>query len=209
MAVIHFYRGEVARANTWRLRLDQTTNWALFVTATGLGFAFGDAEASHFSLQFANLMLLILLSLEARRFRFFDVWRTRIRKIEVNFFAPILERQLVSPEDDWALLVADDLAQPHFHVTRVQALRMRLLRNYWAIFAIVFLAWVIKLVIHPVPAVSIAEVYARCDLGPVPGSVVLIAVGCFYAALTAIVLLGRSRRPPGGWDIGEIVAEET
>jgi len=27
-AMIHFYRGEVQRSNTWRNRLDTTTNWA-------------------------------------------------------------------------------------------------------------------------------------------------------------------------------------
>ncbi|MDQ3753521.1 MAG: DUF2270 domain-containing protein, partial [Acidobacteriota bacterium] len=28
-AMIHFYRGEVQRSNTWRNRLDTTTNWAV------------------------------------------------------------------------------------------------------------------------------------------------------------------------------------
>src|SRR4030095_12466686 len=27
-AMVHFYRGEVQRSNTWRNRLDTTTNWA-------------------------------------------------------------------------------------------------------------------------------------------------------------------------------------
>ncbi|HCA57075.1 MAG TPA: hypothetical protein DEP46_03720, partial [Blastocatellia bacterium] len=26
--MVHFYRGEVARSNIWRNRLDATTNWA-------------------------------------------------------------------------------------------------------------------------------------------------------------------------------------
>ena len=31
-ALVHLYRGEVARANVWRQRLDATTNWAVIVT---------------------------------------------------------------------------------------------------------------------------------------------------------------------------------
>jgi len=210
-AIVHLYRGEVARANTWRQRLDQTTNWALFVTASALGFAFGNPEASHFSLQFANILLYIMLTFEARRFRFFDVWRARIRKIETNFFAPILRRRLQSPEQLWALQVATDLDEPHFHVTRTQALRLRLMRNYLPIFLVVFAAWLIKLEIHPTRARSWAEVYERMAVGSIPGWAGLSVVLAFYALLGWIILFGRStarRRGQDNWDIGEIVSEE-
>jgi uncharacterized membrane protein len=209
--IVHLYRGEVARANTWRHRLDQTTNWAIFVTASALGFAFGSVEASHFSLQFANLLLYIMLTFEARRFRFFDVWRARIRKIETNFFAPILRRQLDSPETQWALQVAMDLDEPHFHVTRTQALRMRLMRNYLPIFLVVFVAWLIKLDVHPAPAQSLQEIYGRCAVGSLPPWVTLSLVTGFYGMLLFIIVFGQSRSRPSGldnWDIGEIVKEE-
>lgn len=211
-AVVHLYRGEVARANTWRMRLDHSTHWAIFSTASALGFAFGDVDASHFSLQFANALLALLLSLEARRFRFFDVWRARVRKIETNFFAPILERDLRSPESAWAHRVAEDLVTPHFHVTRIQALRLRLVRNYLAIFALVFVAWVIKLYIHPVPAASLQEVVDRCAVGGLGGEWALGAVALFYTGLLAILVIGRTqsrrRRKADNWDIGDVVAEE-
>jgi len=210
-SIVHLYRGEVARANTWRTRLDQTTNWAVFATASALGFAFGDADASHFSLQFANILLFILLAFEARRFRFFDVWRARIRKIETNFFAPILERELHSPEAGWAAQVAADLSEPHFHVTRMQALRLRLVRNYLPIFGLVFVAWLIKLDIHPTTTSSVHELYERCAVGSLPGWVTLTGIGTFYTILAVILLAGRSTRRHKGqdnWDIGEIVAEE-
>ena len=29
----HLYRGELYRANSWRMRLDNTTNWAVITTA--------------------------------------------------------------------------------------------------------------------------------------------------------------------------------
>ena len=34
-----FYRGEMARSNTWRIRLDRTANWAIILTATLLTWA--------------------------------------------------------------------------------------------------------------------------------------------------------------------------
>ncbi|MDG2148533.1 MAG: DUF2270 domain-containing protein [Planctomycetota bacterium] len=212
MAVVHLYRGEVARANAWRMRLDQTTNWAIFVTASALGFAFGTTEASHFSLQFANVLLFFLLTFEARRFRFFDVWRARIRKIESNFFAPILRRDLSSPEEAWAGQVARDLDEPHFHLTRIQAMRSRLVRNYLPIFGVVLAAWLIKLDIHPAPTTNFSELYDRCQLGTLPGWVIISGVALFYAMLLWILVFGRAkRRAPGldNWDIGEIVTEES
>ena len=211
MAIVHLYRGEVSRANIWRNRLDQTTHWAIFTTASALGFAFGNSEAPHFSLQFANLLLFILLTLEARRFRFFDVWRARIRKIETNFFAPILERKLASPEIQWAHQVAKDLTEPHFHLTRIQALRLRLVRNYLAIFGVILVAWVIKLEMHPTPAHTIDELLRRCEVGPVPAWLTLSLIAGFYLILVFVLVAGRTRVSRTGddnWGMGEIVQEE-
>src|SRR5437588_10372767 len=38
-AMAHFYRGEITRANTWRNRLDTTTNWAVLTTGPTPPFA--------------------------------------------------------------------------------------------------------------------------------------------------------------------------
>ncbi|HZL98974.1 MAG TPA: DUF2270 domain-containing protein [Planctomycetota bacterium] len=208
-AIVHLYRGEMTRANTWRARLDQTTNWSIIVVASVLGFAFGDAHGNHASLLFAHVLIVILMGLEARRFRFFDVWRARIRKIENNFFRPILERRLQSPEEDWMLLVARDLAEPRFHLTRLEAVRTRLARNYLPIFGVLLMAWVIKLVVHPVPAESLTEVYRRCGIGHVPGWVTLTCVAGFYGLMALLLVVGRSE-PDGrdNWDIGERIDED-
>ena len=39
------------------------------------------------------------------------------------------------------ILVADDLFNPHFKITRMQAVRARLVRNYWAIYLVLVGAW--------------------------------------------------------------------
>src|SRR2546423_14051657 len=39
-AMVHFYRGEVQRSNTWRNRLDTTTNWAVITAGAPPFFVF-------------------------------------------------------------------------------------------------------------------------------------------------------------------------
>jgi uncharacterized membrane protein len=207
-AIVHLYRGEVSRANTWRSRLDQTTHWSIFVTASTLGFAFGQEGANHFSVLFGHLLIVILLVLEARRFRFFDVWRSRIRKIENNFFAPILERRLMSPQEHWGMLVAQDLAEPHFHLTRLEAISLRLRRNYLPLFLVLLLAWLIKLIVHPEPLHNLSELYDRCAVGHIPGWFALSLVTGFYAALVWVLVRGRTERMGrDDWEIKEKVEE--
>lgn len=207
-AIIHLYRGEIARANAWRQRLDQTTNWAIFTTATALGFAFNDQGHSHFSLQFANLLLLTLLALEARRFRFFDVWRARLRMIETNFFGPILRRDLESRQVDWGGYVAQDLVAPRFHITQLQAVRMRLVKNYVPIFGVILLAWIIKLVSHPVPTIEPGVLLDRLRIASVPGGWILTAIAAVYASLVGVVLLARvDPRHRDDWGIGEPIGD--
>ncbi len=206
-SVIHLYRGEITRANTWRQRLDQTTNWAIFGTATVLGFAFNDPLHSHFAVQFANLLLFLFLCLEARRFRFFDVWRARIRIIETNFFAPILERSLDSPEVHWGGLVSADLNEPRFHLSMFQAIRLRLLKNYLPLFGLVFVAWVIKLSIHPDGLTGWKDIMLRLQVGSLPAWMSLLPIAFMYALLAAIIAFCKgdpSHRDD--WDIGEKLA---
>ncbi len=38
-AMVHYYRAEVQRSNTWRTRLDNTTNWAVVSTSAAITFA--------------------------------------------------------------------------------------------------------------------------------------------------------------------------
>ncbi|MBL8897529.1 MAG: DUF2270 domain-containing protein [Planctomycetes bacterium] len=151
-AIVHLYRGELSRANLWRLRLDTSTNWAIFSTAAMLSFAFAEPYHTHLSLLLGMLLILVFLGYEARRFRIFDVWRSRARMIEENFYGPILRRRLQSPKRGWGRLVAEDLLHPSFKITFWQAFRARLLRNYLAIFLILYLAWWLKILMHPIAA---------------------------------------------------------
>lgn len=148
-AVAHFYRGELERANTWRIRLDTTTNWAIVSTIGILSFAFGGGGHPSASIILGMYLVVNFLVLEARRYRFFDVWKNRVRMIEENFYTPLLRRDLVSPRESWGTLVAEDLRSPHFKITYLQALKIRLRRNYIFLFFILIAGWLGQILLHP------------------------------------------------------------
>lgn len=90
----HYHRAEIARMAEWRDRIDRTTNWAITVVAAMLSVSLSTPAAHHGVLIFAMVLVLLLLVIEARRYRFFDVYRNRVRRIERNYFA-----QIFAPED--------------------------------------------------------------------------------------------------------------
>ena len=119
--MVHFYRAEVARSTSWRQRLDATTNWAVLISAAMMSFAFATPEHSHFLLLLSNLVIFVFLLIEARRYRFFEVYRARVRMLEENFIQPIVTRRLDSPMKRWREEIADDLDQPKYKTTLWQA----------------------------------------------------------------------------------------
>src|SRR3954468_23013791 len=92
-ALAHLYRGELYRSTVWRTRLDATTNWAVAATGLALSVAFSGRTASPLPLALVGLLVAVFLSIEARRYRFFDFWRIRAHILELNFFGPILRGQ--------------------------------------------------------------------------------------------------------------------
>ncbi len=187
-ALVHLYRGELYRANAWRIRLDNTTNWAVLTTAGLLTFAFGNANPSHWVLLLGSGLITVFWAFESRRFRFADVWRSRVRKIEENFYGPILRRDLDSPMARWGELVAHDLFQPSFKITRLMALRARLVRNYWAIYLVLFAAWGLHVITKPTPATTWGELRSHLTEGMLSWWVPVGLAGGFLACLMALTI---------------------
>ena len=210
-AVVHLYRGELHRANSWRMRLDNTTNWAVITTAGILSLSFQEESSSHILLLIGMGLISVFWGFESRRYRFADIWYSRVRKIEENFYAPILRRDPVSPESSWGLLVAGDLFHPAFKIGRLEALRARLRRNYWAVFLVLVIAWVVKLLIHPDAAHSWAAVQGRLTIGFLPWWIPVAALGSFVLGAAApapfeLVGPGRRARPLERHALGERAA---
>jgi uncharacterized membrane protein len=190
--MVHFYRGEIHRSVTWRQRLDATTNWSVLTTAGLLSITFATTEQTHILLLLSNLIILAYLTIEARRYRYFEVYRARVRMLEENFLIPIVTRTLESPMRSWREAIAMDLDLPKYKTTLLEALGLRLRRNYFFIFVIVLGAWIVKLAIHPGFATSWGEYWRRMAVGPLPPGVVLSAGALFYVALGVIMWAGRN-----------------
>jgi uncharacterized membrane protein len=187
-AMVHFYRGEVYRATQWRLRLDNTTNWSILSTMGVVTFSFGDNAHPHAAILLGMLLVATFLNIEARRFRFFDVWQRRVRLIERNFYGPLLRRDLQSPNVLWGQLIAEDLLHPRFGLTQRQAVRARLVRNYLPIYAILLGAWALKLALQEPRGDGW---WHRMAVGALPWWVAPLFVAVVYGWLAAVLLLVR------------------
>lgn len=190
-AMVHLYRGELAEATAWRGRIDTTSNWAIVMSATTLSFVFADrAIERHVLIPIITLFCTFLLNMEARRYRFFDIWRSRARILEINFYGPLLAgtKPITS---DWATRLGQDMEWPRFHMSWWEAIGRRLRRNYTGIYSVLLGSWIVVLTTHPVPADSFLEVISRAAIGPVPGGVVFTGMMLFYACLAGLGIYSR------------------
>ncbi|HKR12322.1 MAG TPA: DUF2270 domain-containing protein [Pyrinomonadaceae bacterium] len=191
-AMIHFYRGEVQRSNTWRNRLDTTTNWAVITAGATLSFVFSSPHNPHFVIPINSLLVVIFLLMEARRYRYYEIWSSRVRLLETGYFAHLLMPEQRPAEETWAEHLAADLMTPHFTITEWEAVGRRLRRNYLWIFALLALSWNLKVYLSPLPARDFDSFIARAEVGLVPGWIVFV-VGVVFNAAIAIFAIGTVR----------------
>jgi uncharacterized membrane protein len=199
-AIAHLYRGEVYRSTIWRSRLDQTTNWAVVTTGLALSISFSSTEASALPLILVGLLVVVFLMFEARRYRYFNVWRARCRLMETDIYAPMLRGRGVRMDGRWNTLLSDDYLRPRFHIGYVRAVGRRLRKNYGWILLIQAAAYYGKLVIHPTALESAGELFRRAAIGPLPGELVVLAGLLFHGgwltfAMVTLMIEKRHRRP--------------
>lgn len=179
-AIAHLYRGEIYRSTVWRTRLDSTTNWAVVTTGIALSATFSTPAASPLPMALVGLIVTMFLLLEARRYRYFNIWRARARLLETDFYTPMLRGDPVTLNCAWSQLLAKDLCQPRYHVSLARAAGRRLRRTYAWIFLIQGLAYYAKLAIHPTQLTTLADLWARAAVGPIAGEVVVTAGLLFH-----------------------------
>ncbi|MCM3904573.1 MAG: DUF2270 domain-containing protein [Pyrinomonadaceae bacterium] len=191
-AMIHFYRGEVQRSNTWRNRLDTTTNWAVLTAGATLSFVFSSPSNPHFVIPINSILVAIFLLMEARRYRYYEIWSSRVRVLETGYFAQLLAPDSVPLDESWAQHLASDLITPHFTISELEAVGRRLRRNYLWIFALLALSWNLKVYLHPLPARDFNAFIDRATVGIVPGWIVFV-IGVIFNAAIAIFAIGTVR----------------
>jgi len=197
-ALSHYYRGELSRMMSWRDRLDRTTNWAIGAVAAMLSVSLSSPSAHHGVLLFAMLLVFLLLSIESRRYRFFHVYRSRVRLIERNYYARIISQADVSDPSPWMKQLAEDLLSPSFSMPPTEAMARRLRRTYGWLFLILLLAWTLKTtsnVLQPEGRFihSTNEWFANASIGEMPGWVVVLGITLFYLWMLYITLKMREK----------------
>ena len=185
-AMVHLYRGELSRANVWRQRLDNTTNWAVITAGTAISFALGNPSGHHGVIILNTLLVTLFLFIEARRYRYYELFASRVRLMETDFFAAMFVPPF-GPAADWAEAMAENLLHPHFSISVWEALGRRFRRNYLWIYAVLGVSWLLKSLLFPTPAQSWDEIIGRAALGPISGAV-MFAAGLIYNGL--LLLLG-------------------
>ncbi|MEZ5675027.1 Uncharacterized membrane protein [Thalassovita litoralis] len=178
-AIAHLYRGEVYRSTIWRTRLDTTTNWAVVTLGVALSISFASPDASPLPLVLVGVLIIFFLMQEARRYRYFNVWRARARWMETHFYAPMLNDGDLHMEENWQKTLANDYMRPKYHVSMMTAVGRRIRRNYLWILLIQSLAFAGKLAVHPTPVESLEQAIRRADVGPLRGEII-VALGAVY-----------------------------
>ena len=187
-ALAHLYRGEVYRSSVWRTRLDTTTNWSVVTLGVALSITFASPDASPLPLILVGILIMLFLSLEARRYRYFNVWRARARWIEKHFFVPMLRDGDLRTEENWHEMLATDYDRPEYHVSYLTAVARRVRNNYLWILLIQTIAYGGKLIVHPSPVTSVEAFVDRADVGPIPGLVVLTLGALYLLSWVALAL---------------------
>ncbi len=194
-AMSHFYRGELGRIMAWRARLDNTTNWAITTTSTIFTVAFSIERVPHIIFFFNVAIVWVMLWIEARRYRFYDAFRARVRMLEAHFLVPIVAQNPALLQGEWQKLVCEDLLLPSFKISKFEAVGRRLKRNYGFIFIIILSAWVTKIFLHATPKITDwHSFYAALRVGTSIPSWLVAAMflGTLVSVGTIIVYISKS-----------------
>lgn len=192
--MVHFYRGELGRMMVWRQRFDTTTHWAIIGLTGIVSFAWNHAESANFLFLFANFILYLLLTIEARRYRFYDAYRARVRMLESHFIFPVVTLSSKRLEGNWRRQMGEDLILPSYKISFLEALSRRFRRNYIWIYLMLLGAWVVH-VLEVRQADTLGRFVSEfCANQPLPEAVFLAILGCFYVYLGFLYAVGHFKR---------------
>jgi uncharacterized membrane protein len=192
----HVFRGELSRSDTWRTRLDTTTNWALTTTAAVISFAFSSPASSHVVLLVGVWMVASFLMIEARRYRYYDLWNRRVRLIEGGYWSPLLRREPVDP--DALRELANEMSRPQIQLSLFSAVAVRMNRAYGPILLVLLISWFVKLYGHPHIVRSWDEFLERGHIGPLPGLMVVVILFIMTLFVVFAIITAMVTRPPLG-----------
>lgn len=179
----NFYRGEMERTVGWRTRLDQTTNWAVVVMAAILTFVFSSEDNPHYVVLIGVLGVFAFLVIESQRYQEYDAWRYRVRLMQRQLVADMLDPDS-SQSVDWREQMADDLRNPTLVISRLQAVGHRLKRVYLFLLSVLIFAWVLRISVFD----SGQTWLETARIADIPGLVVVGIVAGLYLISVALAV---------------------
>lgn len=185
-SMAHLYRGEIHRMRFWRERLDRTTNWAIIIMGTILTWTFSSESNPHYILLGGMVTLGIFLVIEARRYRGYDIWRSRMRTLQKNVFAYGLDPSQGLEDANWRARLSEDYRQPTIKISKEEAIAHRLRRIYLPLLTVLLGAWVVR-----ITAFADVPWPASAAIGEFPGILVTATVAVSYGLL--LLIAGRPR----------------
>ncbi|WP_049902863.1 DUF2270 domain-containing protein [Halococcus agarilyticus] len=191
-SMAHLYRGEVHRMKFWRERLDRTTNWAITIMAAILTWAF-TGNNPHYIVLIGLAMITVFLVIEARRYRGYDLWRSRVRLMQENVFANALDASKDISDPHWRRELSEDYRQPKIKISFEEALAHRLRRVYLPLMAVLLVAWFIRITAF----MQATGWPASAAIGAIPGVVVTGLVAAFFVAATVVACRPRTWKANG------------
>lgn len=193
------YRGELDRETTWRSRLDQTTTWSVTLMAAILTWAFSSADNPHYIILIGVLAVTMFLSIEVRRYRHYDVYRSRVRLIQENLLTSVLDPNTEIEHENWRTNLSEDYRTPRLKITVFEALSNRLRRVYLSLLTLLVFAWMFRITAFA----STEQWLETASIAAVPGIVTVASVALFYGAMATIAFWPRDREAMGELRKGE------
>lgn len=142
-AFAHLYRGEVHRMKLWRQRMDRTTHWAIISLFGILTWVFSNANRPHYLLLFGVIIMSIFMVIEGRRYKGYEMWHQRMRKLQKNVFSSGFDASSQN-EDNWQQKLADSYKKPSPNITTSEAVMHRFQRVYAYLISILLMSWFIN-----------------------------------------------------------------
>jgi uncharacterized membrane protein len=207
-SMAQLFRGELSRSDTWRGRLDNTTNWSMTTTGAVVSFGF-TKTAPHVIYLVGICLVLSFLFIEARRYRYYDLWMRRVRLLEDGYWVPMLRREPLDP--DALRELASIMERPQIQLSLFSALSTRFNRAYGPILLVLTLSWFVKVYSIPLPPDNrtpgnFQEFMGSAHIGPIHGGLVmafvfllmLLFAYLFVASFFTKAPLGELRTRPKG-----------
>ena len=171
-----------------------TTNWAITSSTAIITIAFSTRAVPHIIFFFNLAIVAVLLWIEARRYRFYDAFRARVRMLEAHFLVPMVMENRELLQGEWKKLVCEDLILPCFKITKLEAIGRRMKRNYMFIFILILIAWLTKIFLHATaPITDVLSFYRALGIGHIPSwFVAMVFVGTFISVISITIYVSKS-----------------